>query len=109
VQQDSVAIHAGRGVVGPKWIASAWHEANSGNPAKSLFGDSKMYTIRLRWLFGTLALFAACNFSAHAQEVKTVFVIAMENHNWTQPANQSTRWHSADLPEPQRAVHQQPR
>ena len=25
-----------------------------------------------------------------AQEVKTVFVIAMENHNWTQPANQFT-------------------
>ena len=49
-----------------------------------------MYTIRLPRLFGTLALFAACNFSAHAQEVKTVFVIAMENHNWTQPANQST-------------------
>ena len=26
--------------------------------------------------------------SANAQEIKTVFVIAMENHNWTQPANQ---------------------
>jgi hypothetical protein len=25
-----------------------------------------------------------------AQEIKTVFVIAMENHNWTQPANQFT-------------------
>src|SRR6267154_6821759 len=24
--------------------------------------------------------------SASAQEIKTVFVIAMENHNWTQPA-----------------------
>ncbi|WP_051978194.1 alkaline phosphatase family protein [Edaphobacter aggregans] len=49
-----------------------------------------MYTPRLPRLFGTLALCAACNLSAHAQEVKTVFVIAMENHNWTQPANQST-------------------
>ncbi|MDT7812690.1 MAG: phosphatidylinositol-3-phosphatase, partial [Acidobacteriaceae bacterium] len=49
-----------------------------------------MYSIRLPRLFGTLALFAACNFNVHAQEVKTVFVIAMENHNWTQPANQST-------------------
>ena len=49
-----------------------------------------MYSFRLPRLFGTLALFAACNLSAHAQEVKTVFVIAMENHNWTQPANQST-------------------
>ncbi len=26
--------------------------------------------------------------SASAEELKTVFVIAMENHNWTQPANQ---------------------
>jgi phosphatidylinositol-3-phosphatase len=26
------------------------------------------------------------NFTASAQEIKTVFVIAMENHNWTQPA-----------------------
>jgi hypothetical protein len=26
--------------------------------------------------------------NAGAQEIKTVFVIAMENHNWTQPANQ---------------------
>src|SRR5437588_7475219 len=27
---------------------------------------------------------------ASAEELKTVFVIAMENHNWTQPANQFT-------------------
>ncbi len=27
--------------------------------------------------------------SAKAQEVKTVFVIAMENHNWTQPAKKA--------------------
>lgn len=27
---------------------------------------------------------------ANAQEIKTVFVIAMENHNWTQPANKFT-------------------
>ncbi len=47
-----------------------------------------MYSIRLTRLFGMFALIAACNFNAHAQEVKTVFVIAMENHNWTQPANQ---------------------
>jgi phosphatidylinositol-3-phosphatase len=35
-------------------------------------------------------LSAISNFSAQAQEIKTVFVIAMENHNWTQPANQFT-------------------
>src|SRR5690348_9208962 len=36
-----------------------------------------------------LALVAATgSIKAGAQEIKTVFVIAMENHNWTQPANQ---------------------
>src|SRR5713101_3358021 len=39
----------------------------------------------------TLACLAALGgTSAKAQEVHTVFVIAMENHNWTQPANQFT-------------------
>src|SRR5438067_5993019 len=28
--------------------------------------------------------------NAQAQQIKKVFVIAMENHNWTQPANQFT-------------------
>jgi hypothetical protein len=35
-----------------------------------------------------LALTAALGPYAGAEEIKTVFVIAMENHNWTQPANQ---------------------
>jgi len=40
---------------------------------------------------GTLAILAGLgNLSAHAQQVNKVFVIAMENHNWTQPANQFT-------------------
>src|SRR6201993_5255844 len=39
-------------------------------------------------LFALLALLGTL--SAKAQEIKTVFVIAMENHNWTQPANQFT-------------------
>jgi len=40
---------------------------------------------------GTLALLAGMgNAGANAQQIKTVFVIAMENHNWTQPANQFT-------------------
>ena len=38
-----------------------------------------------------LIAFALCGLlgssGAGAQEIKTVFVIAMENHNWTQPAN----------------------
>jgi hypothetical protein len=38
---------------------------------------------------GTFALLAGlANTDANAQQIKTVFVIAMENHNWTQPANQ---------------------
>jgi hypothetical protein len=42
---------------------------------------------------GILCTFAVAIFvgkTAMAEEVKTVFVIAMENHNWTQPANQFT-------------------
>jgi phosphatidylinositol-3-phosphatase len=42
--------------------------------------------------FGTLGLLALMTLSlqwkAHAEGIKTVFVIAFENHNWTQPANQ---------------------
>jgi hypothetical protein len=44
----------------------------------------------LRALGACALLAAAGNFPVHAQEVKTVFVIAMENHNWAQPANQFT-------------------
>ena len=47
----------------------------------------------VRWS-GALATFAllagAVSSEANAQQIKTVFVIAMENHNWTQPANQFT-------------------
>jgi phosphatidylinositol-3-phosphatase len=45
----------------------------------------------VRWsaTLGTFALLAGSgNTNANAQQIKTVFVIAMENHNWTQPANQ---------------------
>jgi phosphatidylinositol-3-phosphatase len=38
--------------------------------------------------FALLAAFGPSN--AGAEEIKKVFVIAMENHNWTQPANQFT-------------------
>ena len=48
------------------------------------------YAKRLTSL-ATLACLAALGGArAKAQEVKTVFVIAMENHNWTQPVNQFT-------------------
>ena len=48
-----------------------------------------MYLFRLPRLLGTFALLAAWNLNAGAQQIKTVFVIAMENHNWTQPATQT--------------------
>src|SRR5215475_6084261 len=44
----------------------------------------------LRILVALSVLIAFGNLSASAEEVKTVFVIAMENHNWTQPNNQFT-------------------
>src|SRR5262249_46176824 len=47
-----------------------------------------MHRSRLFRSAGALALAAAM--SANAQQIKKVFVIAMENHNWTQPANQFT-------------------
>jgi len=40
-------------------------------------------------MLGVFALLTTLGYlNAGAEEVKTVFVIAMENHNWTQPANQ---------------------
>jgi hypothetical protein len=48
------------------------------------------YAKRLASLASLACLAALGGSSASAQEVKTVFVIAMENHNWTQPANQFT-------------------
>src|SRR5262249_5414111 len=51
---------------------------------------TKMHLFPPSRILGACALAAACSLSAQAQEVKTVFVIAMENHNWTQPANQFT-------------------
>jgi phosphatidylinositol-3-phosphatase len=48
-----------------------------------------MSHLRRLGMLGSLALLAAlCTLNARADEIKTVFVIAMENHNWTQPANQ---------------------
>ena len=50
-----------------------------------------MSQVKFFRMLGMFALFGAFSMvSAGAQEIKTVFVIAMENHNWTQPANQFT-------------------
>ncbi|MGH7655644.1 MAG: alkaline phosphatase family protein [Gemmatimonadaceae bacterium] len=61
---------------------------------------------KVRWLgaLGALAVLAGTGSTrVSAQQVKTVFVIAMENHNWTQPANQFTGpiqqiFHNANAP-----------
>ncbi|HLJ86420.1 MAG TPA: phosphoesterase [Candidatus Angelobacter sp.] len=42
----------------------------------------------VRTLGAVALLIALSSLSAGAQEIKKVFVIALENHNWTQPANQ---------------------
>jgi phosphatidylinositol-3-phosphatase len=48
-----------------------------------------MSHVRRLAMLSVLALLTTLGSSnASAQEIKTVFVIAMENHNWTQPANQ---------------------
>lgn len=50
-----------------------------------------MFHIKQRCALSAIALLGAlCGFRASGASVKTVFVIAMENHNWTQPANQFT-------------------
>src|SRR5215468_5096117 len=53
--------------------------------------EERMTHVRWTGALGTFALLAGlANTDAHAQQIKTVFVIALENHNWTQPANQFT-------------------
>lgn len=47
-----------------------------------------MSHIRRGVTLGVFALFALCSLNVSAEHIKKVFVIAMENHNWTQPNNQ---------------------
>src|SRR5260370_14630300 len=47
-----------------------------------------LHVIRRGITLGVFALFALCSLNASAEHIKKVFVIAMENHNWTQPNNQ---------------------
>ncbi|HET9791876.1 MAG TPA: alkaline phosphatase family protein [Candidatus Angelobacter sp.] len=50
-----------------------------------------MLHVRRLFMLSAFALLIILGQSnASAEELKTVFVIAMENHNWTQPANQFT-------------------
>ena len=59
-------------------------------PRKFTDGEFMSHLSRLLHVLGIFALVSAFGITANAQEIKTVFVIAMENHNWTQPANQFT-------------------
>ena len=48
-----------------------------------------MSHVRRFGMLVALALLTTFSYmNAGAEEIKTVFVIAMENHNWVQPANQ---------------------
>jgi len=49
-----------------------------------------MSHVRCVRILRVAALVVLGSLTASAQQIKTVFVIAMENHNWTQPANQFT-------------------
>jgi phosphatidylinositol-3-phosphatase len=50
-----------------------------------------MPNVRFLRTLGALALLSAVGtLNVSGQQIKKVFVIAMENHNWTQPANQFT-------------------
>jgi phosphatidylinositol-3-phosphatase len=77
------------------WHALAqiiWRDLNQLRrpPLISLGGYLMSYANRLLTFAMLAGLAAVCSTSTGAQEVETVFVIAMENHNWTQPANQFT-------------------
>ena len=47
-----------------------------------------MPQIRHLAILGVVTLLGALTCPSANAQVRTVFVIAMENHNWTQPANQ---------------------
>jgi hypothetical protein len=80
-------------------------EAKVHRRAANLCTEDVMQQFRLPRKLGVFAFLTALTVSANAQQVKKVF-IAMENHNWTQPANQFSGRHSAGLSESERAVYQ---
>jgi hypothetical protein len=52
-------------------------------------GFISMLQVRHRGALSAFALLSTLfGSSMSASDIKTVFVIAMENHNWTQPANE---------------------
>jgi hypothetical protein len=65
----------------------AWRRAAPRTP-QSKIRRSPMSHVKRLSLLGILALVATLGRSASAEHIKKVFVIAMENHNWTQPTNQ---------------------
>jgi hypothetical protein len=65
-----------------------WPDLNRSASAASLPNGVQMAYAKCLISLACLATLGGT--SAKAQEIKTVFVIAMENHNRTQPANQFT-------------------
>jgi phosphatidylinositol-3-phosphatase len=55
--------------------------------AMGLWTRSPRFMISTGTLVLTLLMFTS---AGHAESIKTVFVIAMENHNWTQPTNDAS-------------------
>jgi hypothetical protein len=67
--------------------------ASQRSPPILKFWSYSMSHVRRLGMLGVFALlFTVGQLAAAAEDgkdgIKTVFVIAMENHNWTQPANQ---------------------
>src|SRR5215831_16820321 len=59
------------------------------SPSPNTRLEASMPQFRRLAILGAVTLFAAfIRPSANAEHIKKVFVIAMENHNWTQPNNQ---------------------
>src|SRR5262249_41174446 len=59
------------------------------SPSPNSHLEASMPQFRRLAILGAVTLFAAFTHpSANAEHVKKAFVIAMENHNWTQPNNQ---------------------
>jgi len=72
------------------FISGAAYSRHAITVANSLHGAFSLEILSTYTLRTLIALTAIASPLARAQEIKTVFVIAMENHNWTQPANQFT-------------------
>jgi hypothetical protein len=59
--------------------------------AENTDNRAKKSAVKRAGLVTACSMLASClGGAAHAGQIKTVFVIAMENHNWVQPASQTS-------------------